>query len=138
MSNKYTPGPWTIKWAKWSNDPAEPIGGFAIKAEGRNDLASLNVNFGPSHLLDEDTKRKCAEIGEPFLTPEEAIANAYLMAAAPDMYEALQPFIALAQAVLNNSEKSKHPDNTPIYSFEKASITLGNLRKLLPILEQLK
>jgi hypothetical protein len=52
-------------------------------------------------------------------------ANARLIAAAPELLEALRPFEALLQQ--HNDRDDRH-ESTPIFGINDALITLGNLR----------
>jgi hypothetical protein len=53
-----------------------------------------------------------------------ANANACLIAAAPDLLEALMPFVALLQ---EHNDRGK--DDTPVFGINHARITVGDLRR---------
>lgn len=60
----------------------------------------------------------------------ELLANAHLIAATPDLLEALEPFAALLQSH-NDANEHGDPvqDGQPIFAINGAAITIGDLRK---------
>jgi hypothetical protein len=77
--SKHTPGPW--------NYDSGYIDTHAVDDDGSRDyiiLAEMHSTFGPDNY----------GVDQWMLPPEEYEANARLIAAAPEMYEALQMFLA--------------------------------------------
>jgi hypothetical protein len=89
MSNKteqFTPGPWGAEFIKWHK--GAPTTGILIRSL-KTDIVSLNVTTSAQIVP------KTSEwFNEDFhMDTIEAEANANLIAAAPDMYEALKQLI---------------------------------------------
>ena len=80
----HTPGPWTCEFGRVVSDA--PVFGFSIKAEGRIPaVASAGVATDGHPLIIAPDFRALVTTG---FTEEEVEANARLIAAAPDLYEA--------------------------------------------------
>lgn len=82
---KHTPGPWVAKLACFSN--REPFG-FKVEAPRRaHSVANAGV-YEATNLLVPDPVP--ADMREQFYTRDELAANAHLIAAAPDLLDALR------------------------------------------------
>lgn len=81
--DKYTPGPWEMKAAKWTNDPAEPIWGFSIQS-GDKKICGLNVVID-SRIMPDEYFKNFPDFHKEHFTSEEAEANAALIASAPQL-----------------------------------------------------
>ena len=84
MMTKYTPGPWTFSrdiW--WENTPGdqERHGGLIVWPAANEDLTIAEVN--------------------DFFDGDEGRANARLMAAAPELYEACEEFVRKCECAEN-------------------------------------
>jgi len=87
MMTKYTPGPWTFSrdiW--WENTPGdqERHGGLIVWPAANEDLTIAEVN--------------------DFFDGDEGRANARLMAAAPELYEALKEYEKWETALILDDE----------------------------------
>jgi hypothetical protein len=95
---KFTPGPWKFHFAKWANEA--PTQGYLIEAvDHEKPIASFNAK-GKSDvpiMTDELVNQYRMPIGT-YMTVDEAEANAKLIAAAPDMYEAIKNYIQAIEA----------------------------------------
>jgi hypothetical protein len=87
--SKATPGPWTLELCRLS--PDSPLFGFGIKAVGKVPFVASAGVASPNHALivDPDFRNICTT----GYTEEEVEANAHLIAAAPDLYEALKAML---------------------------------------------
>lgn len=81
--DKHTPGPWEMKAAKWTNDPAEPIWGFSIQS-GDKKICGLNVVIN-SRIMPDEYFKNFPDFHREHFTSEEAEANAALIASAPTL-----------------------------------------------------
>jgi len=114
MKSNHTPGPWKAHF----NVPTAVIPGHIIKRDDdvQIPIASLWVGGG--------THGKTIQI-----------ANAKLIAAAPDLLEALEPFAKLAAEVFKSGNENKTTE--PLYIFNEAQITYDDLRKVIAAINKI-
>jgi hypothetical protein len=67
---------------------------------------------------------------------EEWEANARLIAAAPELLKALEPFAALLQPHVE--ARAHRGDDTPVFRIDDAEITVGDLRRARALIEKNK
>ncbi|YCH23121.1 hypothetical protein M1D96_06350 [Pseudomonas sp. D1-3] len=83
--NKHTPGPWAVhhepEWNHWS-----------VRSANAADLAEAPIYFELAENIGGHVR------GDDFSDRSEIEANAFLIAAAPDLLEALESIIASARA----------------------------------------
>lgn len=103
---KHTPGPWL-----WSEDETSP-GYFLVKSKETNVciLQQRDSDMG----MDTDPER------------DEAIANARLIAAAPEMSEAAQPFARYGEMLMGQQVR----DDAVMVELFDLKVTVGDFRKL--------
>lgn len=83
---KHTPGPWSIGKTLYTKETAR----WSLIRVEENDEIEKQMVFSDFSALDDGKNRKCvSNCCVPVFTIEECQANARLIAAAPDMYEAL-------------------------------------------------
>jgi hypothetical protein len=95
---KWTPGPWKVDFSHPNNLP----GGISQAARSRRSITRFNAFSRP--------------------TTAEALANAHLFAAAPDLYESLADTLALAELKYGNSNA------TAVECFTQARAALAKAR----------
>lgn len=107
---KHTPGPWTYfykhKYDEWH--VALPMDGSQMKTA----------------LCDDGIQSANRE------------ADARLIAAAPEMAEALTPFKALADAYFRDGRRDDVPDETAVWGFNDWTLTAGDLRRACAVLSK--
>jgi hypothetical protein len=81
---KHTSGEWRYEFAKWSKEA--PTNGFIIQSNGK-DICGLNVRT-TAHIVPKNDA--FFFVDNYSIEPEEAEANAKLIAAAPELLEALE------------------------------------------------
>lgn len=102
MKTPYTPGPWSAFNYSWCET--------SIIAQGfDHGICSLDIN----HATEESQEADEAQMA----------ANARLIAAAPDLLEALKPFSRLLQ-----KHHDSLPDSQPIYGIGDALICVYDMR----------
>jgi hypothetical protein len=85
---KHTQGEWKPYFVRWT--PEAPIQGFAIRVEGkRRSIAGADC-YEPQVVLVPDKAVQSQPWAKEFYTSEEVEANAYLIAAAPDLLAAAE------------------------------------------------
>lgn len=80
-SNKFTPGPWILETVQTSSGICHKIGPFPWK-DGKQNHACIYADYPGTGAIEK-----------------ELVANAHLIAAAPDLLEALEGMIFAAAAV---------------------------------------
>ena len=100
--SKHTPGPWEADRAKMDE------GGHYYQIDGQQLVGNL-----PYTVADTLNRHFC-------ISPDEDAANAHLIAAAPELLEALKDVLPLAIAYLKGAPT--HPDNEKL---SKAVAAIG-------------
>jgi len=119
---KFTPGPWelVVELPTQYGDHVD-AGGFRIDADGVEQLAYVwnpNKRINPDSLKQED--------GEPFGDPN-ARANAHLIAAAPELWQALK---AASHALRSYQHGNTAPDlAAQVADFADAALAKAEGRK---------
>ena len=106
---KHTAGPWAIGGFAGQHDEA---GALIIAANGTC-IASTRGGLRQNSSLAEW---------------ESYHADARLIAAAPDLLEALKPFAAFI-CVIPDATQSIHRDDAPLYSFDNVTFTYGQVHQ---------
>lgn len=107
----HTKGPWKTKIASWNKGPCF---GFSIEADGKDVfVCSAGVDTGNKALIIDPIYSR-TEFYSKHFTAEEVEANAHLIGASPEMYDALQASQSVMKHVrertvghLNNAEMAE-------------------------------
>lgn len=116
---KHTPGPWSIH--PYSNENP-----FVVNPEGKPSWAAMDIGIGSGETL-IGLVQMCTsnEAGYPHVSIEsECKANARLIAAAPELLDAVTPFSRLLK-----EHHQRLSDDQPIYGVGESLITVGDLRR---------
>ena len=111
MSNP-TPGQWTVDLA-----------GPGVRAAGGG------LSMGSQWAIAHESNGSLIALVADGVGAVEARANAQLLAAAPDLLEALQPFANLLDEAMD-----ERPDDWSVWSFNERTITFGDLRRAVAAL----
>lgn len=107
MTAKHTPGPWVV-CVQEGDDVAYTVFAKSQLRDGR--------------IAPEDWDNCIASAG---LNHQEVEQNARLIAAAPELYEALEIFAAIPLEDFGWDDRS---DDRPISGFNKLTLTVGHVR----------
>lgn len=85
---KFTPGPWRVQFSGWTNGAYT---GGHIESVADTHGTYIRDSGGNVHLMPGQNKTICSHyLTGPHISVAEGQANAHLVAAAPDMYAALE------------------------------------------------
>lgn len=91
-SNKFTPGPWILETVQTSSGICHKIGPFPWK-DGKQNHACIYADYPGTGAIEK-----------------ELVANAHLIAAAPDLLEALEGVLRISDLWLPHEVEEQHAE----------------------------